>query len=260
VWLFPLKDKSAESVVEPLVSQLFCAWGLPDQLVSDRGSEFMNELMDKVNHMLNVNRISSTSYNPRAQGLVEGHNRTLKDQLYHYTGVIQDDWDIFLPTVQLMYNTTVNSSTGLTPYYLMFGREARMPSASQLSQPPTSKRRKKSRSKLNLEWADSLVEALRVAWDIVATQAGNNSHRFNTPVTRPAEFKPYSSGDKFFRAKRAVYEFKSADEEAKYKITAKLMARYEGPYTVIRRISPILYDVNIDGKSARMSAVNMKPY
>jgi hypothetical protein len=99
-----------------------------------------------------------------------------------------------------------------------------------------------------------------VAWEIVATQAGNSSHRFNIPVTRPAEFKPYSSGDKFFRAKRAVYEFKSADEEAKYKITAKLMARYEGPYTVIRRISPILYDVNIDGKSARMSAVNMKPY
>jgi hypothetical protein len=58
---------------------------------------------------------------------VENHNRTMKDQLYHFVEARQKDWDIYLPTVQLMYNTTVNSATGYTPYYLMFGRECNMP-------------------------------------------------------------------------------------------------------------------------------------
>jgi hypothetical protein len=116
VWLFSLEDKTAKAVVEPLATELFCAWGFPDQLVSDLGSEFMNELMTKVTHMLRVNRISSTSYNPRAQGLVEGHNKTLKDQLYHFTNVVQTDWDIFLPTVQLMYNVSEHRANTLFPH------------------------------------------------------------------------------------------------------------------------------------------------
>jgi hypothetical protein len=258
VWLFPLKDKTAKAVVEPLVTELFCAWGFPDQLVSDRGTEFMNELMTKVTHMLRVNRISSTSYNPRAQGLVEGHNKTLKDQLYHFTNVVQTDWNIFLPTVQLMYNTTVSRSTGLTPYFLMFGRECRMPSSLSLDEPLD--KTKKSSTRLDLRWIDQLVQSLQVAWELMTTLAIEKSFRFNLPITQPAVFKPYQPGDRFFRAKRAVYEFKSADEKEKYHITAKLMARYEGPYTVIRQVSPILYDVDIDGKQVRMNAVNMKPF
>jgi hypothetical protein len=67
-----------------------------------------------------VNKIATTPYNARSNGCVENHNRTMKDQLYHFVEARQKDWDIYLPTVQLMYNTTVNSATGYGPYYLMF--------------------------------------------------------------------------------------------------------------------------------------------
>ena len=39
--------------------------------------------MKIINHVFRVNRISTTPYNPRSNGLVENHNGTLKDQLYH---------------------------------------------------------------------------------------------------------------------------------------------------------------------------------
>jgi hypothetical protein len=39
----------------------------------------------------------------------------------------QKDWDIFLPMVKLMYNTTVNAAMAYTPCYPMFGRERNMP-------------------------------------------------------------------------------------------------------------------------------------
>ena len=82
--------------------------------------------MKRINHVFKVNRIATTPYNPRSNGLVENHSSTLKDQLYYYVESRQKDWDIFLPTVQLMYNTTVNAATAYTPHYLMFGRECNM--------------------------------------------------------------------------------------------------------------------------------------
>jgi hypothetical protein len=38
------------------------------------------------------------------------------------------------------------------------------------------------------------------------------------------------------------------------------LERYEGPYTIIRVINPVLYDANVNGKEVRVHAVNMKPY
>ena len=73
--------------------------------------------------MLRVNRISTSPCNPRSNGLVENYNGTLRDQQESR----QKDLNIFLHTVQLMYNTTVYAASGYTPYYLMFGRECNMP-------------------------------------------------------------------------------------------------------------------------------------
>ena len=40
---------------------------------------------------------------------------------------IQDNWDLWINASVFAYNTTVSSSTGVTPYYAMFGREATLP-------------------------------------------------------------------------------------------------------------------------------------
>ena len=74
--------------------------GNSDIIVSDRGTEFQNKLMKRINHVFRVNRIATTPYNPRSNGFAENKNCTLKDQLYHFVESRQKDWDIFLPTVQ----------------------------------------------------------------------------------------------------------------------------------------------------------------
>ena len=76
--------------------------------------------------MFKVNRITTKPYHPRSNGRVENHNCTLQDQLYYYVES-RITWGIFLFTVQLMYNTTVNAATAYAPHYLMFGWECNMP-------------------------------------------------------------------------------------------------------------------------------------
>jgi hypothetical protein len=69
----------------------------------------------------------------------------------------------------------------------------------------------------------------------------------------------YQPGQLFMRLKKPIYEFKSADDEKTYHINAKLQARYDGPHKVVRKVSPVLYDAEINGVEKRISAINMKP-
>ena len=70
----------------------------------------------------------------------------------------------------------------------------------------------------------------------------------------------YEVGQKFMLVKRPVSEFKYIDEEQAYKISMKLLERYEGPYVIVNKVNPILYDANIEGVIKRVHAIHMKPY
>ena len=258
VWLIPLKTKGAVEVAEAFVGEFICQAGVPGRVVSDRGNEFVNQLLGNISRILGINRVSTTPYNPRSDGFVENHNKTLKDQLYHYVDTLkQDDWDVYLPTVQLMYNTTVSLSTGFTPMLLMTGREARMPAFSHMAEQVDQIQRK---SPLSNELVLKMVETMRGYHDFALKQTEKNKGRFNVRVRQPLEFVEYQPGQKFLRVRRPISTFKSADEEEAWKISMKLLERFEGPYEIIRKINPVLYDAQINGKEVRVHAGNMKPF
>jgi hypothetical protein len=59
--------------------------------------------------------------------MVERFNRTMGGMLRQFVSNTQEDWDEFLPLCAMAYNSSVHSSTGYTPNYLMFGREFKLP-------------------------------------------------------------------------------------------------------------------------------------
>jgi hypothetical protein len=258
VWLIPLKSKGSVEVAEAFVGEFVCQAGIPGRLVSDRGNEFVNKLLANVSRIMGINRVSTTPYNPRSDGFVENHNKTLKDQLYHYVDTLkQDDWDVYLPTVQLMYNTTVSLATGFTPMLLMTGREARMPSFSHMA---TEVDKIKRSDQPSNELVLKMVDTMRGYHEFALKQTARNKERFNVKVRKPLEFVEYEPGQEFLRVRRPISTFKSADEEEAWKISMKLLERYEGPYKIIRKINPVVYDADINGKEVRVHAGNMKPF
>ena len=258
VWLVPLKTKGAVEVAEAFVGEFICHAGIPGRVVSDRGNEFVNHILANVSKIMGINRVSTTPYNPRSDGFVENHNKTLKDQLFHYVDTLkQDDWDVYLPTVQLMYNTTVSLATGYTPMLLMTGREARMPAFEHMDSELDKRCRK---DPLSNEFVLKMVESMRGYREHALRQTAKNKGRLNERIRKPLEFKEYEPGQEFLRVRRPISTFKSADEEESWKISMKLMERYEGPYKIIRKINPVVYDADINGKEVRVHAANMKPY
>ena len=73
-----------------------------------------------------VTKTRTTAYHPAGDGLVERFNRSLLQMLRAF--VNQGDWEQYLPLVLYAYRTAVHSSTGVSPFELMFGRCAHKPS------------------------------------------------------------------------------------------------------------------------------------
>ena len=106
------------------VEQVYLRHGAPETITTDRGKVFESELSEAVNKLLQTNHRTTSSYNPQANGLVERMNHVLADMLSMYVNGTHTDWDAFLPFATFAYNTARQETTGFTPFYLLYGREA----------------------------------------------------------------------------------------------------------------------------------------
>ena len=73
---FPLKHKSADEIAGHL-TKLICTFGLPGCLLSNQGKKFLNLLVKKVCENFKIIKRTTSSYNPRTNGLCERTNQTL---------------------------------------------------------------------------------------------------------------------------------------------------------------------------------------
>ncbi|UYV77349.1 hypothetical protein LAZ67_15000598, partial [Cordylochernes scorpioides] len=135
-WIIVLTDyytKYAETKAVPeatvkevstfLIEHIFLRHGAPRFLISDRGSQFTSNLMKEVMKMCKVKHCFTTSYHPQTNGLTERLNRTLINMISMYVNTDQKNWDEILPFITHAYNTTIQETTGYSPFFLLFGRE-----------------------------------------------------------------------------------------------------------------------------------------
>ena len=99
-------------------------FGHPLELVSDRGTHFLNDVITDLTTKYLIKHRKTTPYNPKANGLTERANGIIGKILNKMVSAHKTDWDRKLPSAVHAYNTTEKSTTGQTPYFLVFGQEA----------------------------------------------------------------------------------------------------------------------------------------
>ncbi|UYV80104.1 hypothetical protein LAZ67_18001713 [Cordylochernes scorpioides] len=118
-----VSEATVKEVSKFLVEDIFLRHGAPQYLISDRGSQFTSNLMKEVMKTCKIKHCFTTSYHPQTNGLTERLNRTLINMLSMYVNTDQKNWDEILPFITYAYNTTIQETTGYSPFFLMFGRE-----------------------------------------------------------------------------------------------------------------------------------------
>ena len=126
VMLRGLKSKGGEEVTKALYDTWISTLGFVHTLHSDRGTEFTNNIMKQLASAFNIKLSNTPSYNAQSNS-IERFHRTLNKMMRTYLDRDDTDWTKFLSAAALAHNTTVHSSTGLTPFFIMVGREATLP-------------------------------------------------------------------------------------------------------------------------------------
>lgn len=127
----PIPVQDAETVAREFVQNIVLKFGTPDVILTDQGSHFLSELFARTCKLLRIKRTHTTAFCPQSNGRLEHGHRVLIEYLRHYVTEDQKDWDDWIPYATCVYNVTTHRATGYTPFELLFGHEARLPSVLQ---------------------------------------------------------------------------------------------------------------------------------
>ena len=123
----PCQTASAEEICDHLIAHWISRYGCPMTFQSVNEKAFFGDLTKQLMRRSLIARAHSTTYHPQTNGLVERQNRTLVNMLRVYCSGYMTDWDKYLPQVVGAYNSTQHSTTGISPFMMLTGRERAMP-------------------------------------------------------------------------------------------------------------------------------------
>ena len=124
---FPVPNQEASTVARVLTNEVFFRFSPSKQLHSDQGKQIESELLAEVCKLLGIAKTRTTPYHPQSDGLVERFNHTLLNMLATAATEYPFQWQDHLQPLCMAYNSSVHPTTGHPPFFLMFGRQARMP-------------------------------------------------------------------------------------------------------------------------------------
>jgi len=186
---FPLRTQEATEVAAVLYREVFTRFGAPRTLITDRAQNFRSRLIQALSELFSVTRHLTSSYAPQSNGAAERMNSVILQTLRAYSKGQQDDWPELLPGILMAYRATPSTqSTNLSPFFLCFGREMRLPLDTALIP-------KEHLSQGHREFLSSTLHNLEksrklAAQDIEAAQQRykrNHDRRAQPPDFRPAQ-------------------------------------------------------------------------
>ena len=199
----------------PRVAQLFrdSIWklhGLPEEVISDRGPQFVLNFMHGLSEILRIKAAASTAYHLQTDGQTKHVNQEVEQFLCLFVNQRQDDWYDWLLIAEFAYNDQVHASTQTSLFMLNAGQKP------QLVFKPIRESRLESLD----NFASRMAQAMEEAWAALV-KAADDMARFYDAHRREAP--KYNVGDKVWLSSeniRTAHPMK------------KLNYKWLGPYVV----------------------------
>jgi transposase InsO family protein len=219
-----------------LMEKIFLTYGFPRCLLSDRGKVFQSDLIREITRLLGVKSQYTTAYHPQCNGLTERANKTMVDMLAMYVNTQQTDWSDYISYITFAYNSSCHDSAKYSPFMLMFAREPVLPAEAMLTdvQCQTDAAAIREKALAMRYWATQNI----------TSRQEKDRVRFNEKH-RELNFQP---GDKvkIFTPIRKVGR------------SEKLLLKWFGPFTIIRKIGEVNYEVRrLNVRSSKTDIVHV---
>lgn len=208
---------------------VFTNHGLPDDIVSDRGSVFTSDFWTTLSRLTRTKLNLSTAFHPQTDGATERLNQTLEQYLRIYTNYQQDDWETLFPLAQYVYNDTVHSATKTTPFFANFGYHPRfsvdIPSSSTPSIPRTSFD------------ASAYAQSLQRLHETLRSTLQESNDRMKRNYDKNKSHTPsFAPGDLVWLSARHIHS---------RRISKKLDHKNLGPFRILEKIGDLAYKLDL---------------
>ena len=215
---FAVPDQRAETIARLFVENVVCRHGIPEQLLSDRGTNFLSDLIKSVCDILGVKKINTSGYHPQTDGLVEKFNSTLTNMIAKCCDIQKRDWDEHLPYLLFAYRSMVQESTCESPFCLLYGRDPRVPTETVLSAPS-------SIYAVDIDdYKSEMMTKMSRAWEVARSKIEGAQNSQKIQYDHHAKKSEVRAGDR-------VMVFMPSEVQGKER---KLARPYHGPYRVLK--------------------------
>ena len=234
VMTIAMKDQTARTVAKCLVHKVITKYGAPQNVLTDRGTNFLSNLVKEICILFKIKQMRTTAYHPQTDGLVERFNRTLIDMLTCYVVDEPEQWERFLPYVTFAYNTAVQSTLQECPFFLFFGRLPVLPHD----------------VKLNLKYEITGDDAFMYTKKWMQAQRLARKHLFKAQEKQKFN---YNLG-----TVETMYEIGDWVMLKAPPMAGKFINRWNGPYKITKNYSKVNYEIeNIEDKKQKRMVVHV---
>jgi hypothetical protein len=206
---------NAEGTAALFMEYVFAHFGLPRNLISDRGSTFTSKFFQALMKRLQVENYYSTAFHPQSDGQTERINSILEQYLRCYINHRQSNWSSYLCLAQFAYNNSKHSTTDMSPFYAILGYDPTL----SIHMNPTSVFRTPADQR-----AQEIKETLENVKFNIALANEEHEHYYNKKVILPPKLEP---GDKVWLSSKNIKTSRP---------TKKLDHRNLGPFSIIEAV------------------------
>ena len=238
-----LPSIETERVAEALV-EMFSRVGIPDEMLTDCGSQFTAEVIKEVSRMLSLQQLTTTPYHPMCNGLVERFHATLKQMLRRMCAERPKDWNKYLPALLFAVREVPQESLGFSPFELLYGRNVRGPMAilRELWSDEVNDEQVLSTYQYVIELRERLEQTCKLALENLEKV----QIKQKTYYDKRARSRKFDVGDKVLLLLPTE--------------SNKLLLQWKGPYEIVEVLNRMDYKVNVKGVVNTYPANMLKLY
>ncbi|KAK3027010.1 hypothetical protein RJ639_041165 [Escallonia herrerae] len=218
--------ESAEDTAQLFFKYVVKYWGMPQDIVSDRDSRFTGNFWTELFKLFGSQLSMSSSYHPESDGQTERFNSMLEEYLRHFVSATQKNWVKLLDVAQLCFNSRKSSSTGKSAFEIVNGQQPLLPHTVNVPNAGKSSR------------AISFSEEWRQNIDLAHSYLEKAARRMKKHADKNRRSQEFNVGDK------VMVKLLPQDRKFLRGRDSRLLQKYEGPLTIVKKIGKMAYKVD----------------
>jgi type II secretory pathway pseudopilin PulG len=206
----------------------------------------MSQLVTEVCRLFQITKLATTSYHPETNAACERMNGFINQTLRAYCNKNQMNWPDIVPSVMAAYRTTpATQSTQHSPYFILFGRECRLPVDVALL--PSQNHNIEQHIK-------RITEAHEVTREVVQQNIKQAQQKYKTQHDKRTKKPNFHIDD------RVLIDLRKTDTG----LSRKLSPKYIGPYYIVKDFGNYTYKIRACDTYKPMKSLvhanRLKPY